>query len=207
MLPFHAPRLKNVPVIDGDLSDQSWKEATKITRFYQNIKFMRTVPAEGNSDVYFGYTDTDLYIAVKGYEESTKDLTAEYTVRDENIWTDDCAEVFFDTDHDYNTFYQIIVNCIGTIADYAWDAESHSPSQANEWNAAVQVGTEIKERFWALEIRIPLKDLGVSRVKKGDIWGFNVARVRIAYKGEYDQWVPTYGYSLRPDRFGFLIFD
>ena len=30
---------------------------------------------------------------------------------------------------------------------------------------------------------------------------------RIAHGGEYDQWVPTFGYSGRPDRFGLLIFD
>jgi len=202
-----VPRLKKLPTIDGDLSDPAWKDAAKLEGFYQNIRLMRAVPAEGNSEAYLGYTDKDLYVGVKGYEESTKDLTARFKVRDENVWQDDCAEVFFDPTHDYTTFYQIVVNCIGTIADYSYDAQrTLSGSQPAQWNSTSEVGTQIEEDFWALEMRVPLKDLGVSRIKRGDIWGFNVARVRIAHKGEYDQWIPTYGLSLRPDRFGLLVF-
>ena len=204
----YAPRLKPLPSIDGDLGDRAWEDATRISGFYQCIKLMRAVPADGNSEVYVGYTDTDLYLAVKGYEESTEDLTAQFKARDEDTWRDDNADVFLDPDHDYTTFYQIVVNCIGTIADYAYDAKGgYSGGQPAAWNSTCQVATKIEEAFWALEMKIPLGDFGPSPVKKGDIWGFNVSRVRIAHKGEYDQWVPTYGTSLRPDRFGFLIFN
>ena len=30
---------------------------------------------------------------------------------------------------------------------------------------------------------------------------------RIANASEYGQWVPTYGSALRPDRFGYLVFE
>lgn len=201
------PRLTKIPAIDGDLNDPAWNDAAKLEGFYQNIRLMRAVPAEGNSEVYLGYTDTDIYVGVKGYEESTADLTARFKARDENVWQDDCAEVFFDLNLDYTTFYQIVVNSLGTIADYSYNAkQNYTGGQPAEWNSTAEVGTKVEEAFWTLEMRVPMKDLGVSGVKRGDIWGFNVARVRVAHKGEYDQWVPTYGQSLRPDRFGFLVF-
>lgn len=201
----YVGRLRRIPTIDGDLSDEAWKGAAKITRFYQNIHIMRAIPAEGKSEVYIGYANEKLYIGVKGYEESTKDLTAQYKKRDDPVWWDDCAEMFFDTDHDYNTYYQIIVNSIGTIADLSKTRDQTSGGE--EWDGTYKVATQVEEKFWALEIEIPFKEIGATRVKKGTIWGFNAARVRIAHKGEYDQWVPTYGSSLRPDLFGFLIFE
>jgi len=201
----YARRLRKIPTIDGDLSDEAWKGAAKITRFYQNIHIMRAVPAEGESEVYVGYVGENLYVGVKGYEESTKDLTAQRKQRDEPVWMDDCAEMFFDTNHDYNTYYQIVVNSIGTVGDYALERERTEEGEA--WNGTYEVATKVEEKFWALEIEVPFKEIGATRVKKDTIWGFNVARVRIAHKGEYDQWVPTYGFSLRRALFGFLTFE
>lgn len=205
---IHAPRLKGDPLIDGDLSDPLWRDAAKITEFYRCIKVMRSVPAEGVSEAYLGYTDTDLYLAVRGYEESTEDLAARFTVRDDPVWRDDNADVLLDTNLDYSSFHHIVVNCIGTIADYAYPRKrGYWEKLPREWDSACQVATKIEEAFWTLEMRIPFEALGVSDIRKGDIWGFNVARVRIAHKGEYDQWVPTYGYPLRPERLGFLVLN
>ena len=58
-----------------------------------------------------------------------------------------------------------------------------------------------------MEIEIPAAQLHGAHIRRGDVWGFNVARVRIANASEYGQWVPTYGFALRPDRFGFLLFE
>ena len=204
-LVLYVGRLRRIPTIDGDLSDEAWKDAAKINQFYQCIFTMRVVPAEGESEVYVGYVGKNLYIGVKGYEESTKDLTAQYKKRDDPVHLDDCAEIFLDTSHDYNSYYQIVVNSIGTIADYASERTRTTITQG--WNGTYRVATKVEEKFWTLEIEIPLKEVGATKVRKGTIWGFNVSRVRIAHKGEYDQWVPTYGSSLRPDLFGFLIFE
>ena len=117
-----AKRLTATPVVDGELSDEGWKEATKITEFYQCLRSMRTVPAEGRSEAYLGYTDHSLYIAVKGYEESTSNLVANVRVRDGRPPHDDCAEIFFDTDLDYEAFYHIIVSleCVRECGGNNW---------------------------------------------------------------------------------------
>ena len=148
----------------------------------------------------------DLENAVKGYEEDTADLTALFRVRDENVYMDDCVEIFFDVNLDRRSFHQIVVNSIGTIFDIYESGERDGDEETLQWNGDHRVAVRVEPTFWILEMEVPFRSLEVE-VKRGDMWGFNAARVRIAHGGEFDQWVPTHGYSGRPERFGLLVFD
>ena len=201
-----APKLSQTPTLDGQLEDAAWLGAAYADTFFQCISVMRAVGAEGRSEAWVGYTDSSLWIAVRGYEEDTADLTAVQTDRDANVHMDDCVEVHFDVDIDRRTFHQIIVNSLGTIADFQVGAVQIWDS-ATEWNGDERVATAVEPTYWSVEMEVPLRTLGVEQVRPGDLWGFNIARVRITHGGEYDQWVPTYGYSGRPDRFGVLLFE
>jgi hypothetical protein len=37
--------------------------------------------------------------------------------------------------------------------------------------------------------------------------GFNFARVRMGPGAEHCQWMPTYGFSLRPEHFGVMLLE
>ena len=202
---LYARRLGRIPTIDGDLSDGAWKNAAKITEFYQCINVMTVHPIEGRSEAYVGYTDEGLFIGVKGYESSTGNLAAKERNRDGSVWGDDCVEIFIDTNHDYRTYYHIGVNSLGTVAD-GYNAGSSSTG-SRSWNGEYKVATSVQDTFWTCEMKIPFKTLDDTEVRKGTLWGFNMARVRIANASEYGQWVPTYGFAHRPGGFGFLIFD
>ncbi len=203
---MRAPRLTRIPILDGQLGDAAWREAAYADTFFQCISVMRAVGAEGRSEAWVGYTDSSLWVGVRGYEEDTADLTTEHTDRDGLVHTDDCVEVHFDVDLDRRTFHQIVVNSLGTIADFHVGRVQNFDS-ASEWNGDQRVATAVEPTHWMLEMEVPFRTLGIEAVRAGDLWGFNVARVRIAHGGEYDQWVPTYGYSGRPDRFGLLLFE
>ena len=96
-----------------------------------------------------------------------------------------------------------MINSIGTIAD----SYSDGNSRTSQWNATYRVATRVAETFWSLEIEIPAPQLHNSSISPGAVWGFNVARVRIANASEYGQLTPTYGSAHRPNRFGFLVFE
>lgn len=203
---LRAPRLRRAPVVDGDLGDAVWREAARVDSFSQCIYVLRVVPAEGRSEAYVGHTDTSLWIGVRGYEEDTRTLTAARDTRDGDVYMDDCVEVHVDIDLDRSSFHQFVVNSIGTIADYyqkggGWD------TQGQQWDGLHNVATRVEPTYWTLEMEVPLAAMGVDGVRPGDLWGFNIARVRIAHDGEYDQWTPTYGFSGRADRFGLLQFE
>ena len=109
-----------------------------------------------------------------------------------------------DTNHDYRTYFQMIVNSLGAIND---KYRKENGSWEWDWNGGFNLVTKVEDTFWTIEIEIPADQLHQSKIQSGDIWGFNIARVRIANASEYGQWTPTYGDAHRPDRFGFLIFD
>jgi hypothetical protein len=98
-------------------------------------------------------------------------------------------------------FYQITSNNLGTIHDLRYDN-----GEDTSWNADFEVAVQVAETFWSLEAAIPAAELGAS-LSAGDVWGFNVSRVRIAYASELGQWSPTHGATQVPTKFGFLVFD
>ena len=162
---------------------------------------MRAYPPEGGAEVYLGHADNHLYVGIKGYEPSTANLAAAHNQRDTDVYKDDCIEIYIDHNLDYHTFNVMQMNTIGTISDGSlWEL-------FRAWDGRYTTATQVEDTFWVAELAIPLDVYQPEPIKAGDIWGFNVARVRIANASEYGQWVPTYGNAWRPNRFGFLVFD
>lgn len=199
---LRVPRLARRPQIDGVLEDPG---VPPLTRFYQSIARMRAYPVAGRSEAYVGHRDGNLYIGVKGYEPTTQTLAAATVSRDDNAWQDDCVEIFLDPDHDYRTYYQIVINSRGTIFDQHSDGSN--PQGDRSWNGRYTHAVKVSETWWSMEIEIPMAQFGEGDLGAGAVWGANLARIRIANASEYGQWVPTYGSALRPDRFGFLVFE
>ena len=200
-----APELDQPPRIDGELEEPAWRDVTPLTEFYQCIYNLRAIPIEGKAEIYVGYSGNSLYVGIRGFEASTANLAANVTERDGRVSHDDCIEIFLDTNHDHRTYYQILVNSLGTIQDTHNDGNSTFGDFG--WNGAYNVATSVADTAWTVEIEIPGEQLHQSEIESGDVWGFNVARVRISNASEYGQWAPTYGFAHRPDRFGFLVFQ
>jgi len=199
---IYVPKFETPPVIDGEIDEMVMEKAAKIDKFYKCLRDVYSAKeTEGKSKLYLGYTDEAFYIGTKGYEDFTKDLARKYKGRDSDAYKDDCWEIFLDTNHDYKTLYQIVVNCIGAVCDSDYEGRVN-----RKWDGEYKVGAKIKDKFWIMEIAIPFKELDDTKVEKGTIWGFNINRFR-ANAGESCQWVPTYGAHHRPHLFGFLIFD
>ena len=200
-----VPELKSRPAIDGIVEEPGWQGVDPITYFYQCIHRMRAYPIRGRSEAYIGHRANTIYVCIRGYGESV-DLVAETVERDMlQLPRDDCVELFFDTNRDYRSYYQILVNSIGTLLDLHHTGDNGF-DQAIKWNGNFDIATDVQGDYWTAEMAIPVAELGNASIVKGDIWGFNVARVRIP-AAEYGQWAPTYGSAQRPQRFGFLVFD
>ncbi len=198
-----VPALKESPRIDGVLDEPAWRQVQPLTEFYQCIWRLTVRPTEGRSEAWIGYRADTLFVAVKGYEPTTANLAAAETQRDGDVHTDDCLEIFIDTNRDSQSFYHFILNTLGTIKD-----SHHGPRRPGDsWSGAIEVGTAVADTFWVVEAAIPTAQLEEGPAAPGVEWGFNVARVRIGNASEYGQWVPTYGNAHRPDRFGVLLFE
>lgn len=182
---------KEAPKIDGDLSDECWKDAAVSKEF--QISDGRK--AKGTTTLRVLRDDTTLYLAVDCQEtpENLKKLETKASTHDaDEVWADDCVELFIDPTNKRASYYQIIVNAKGTT----WDAWHESPAAPDKsWEPKYAVATKVNANGWTLEIALPLaifnKDKGAS---SDGTWSLNASRMRKA-AGEVAYWSPVYNDS------------
>ena len=202
---LRIPHLSRAPAIDGDLSDPVWSEACKIDQFHKSATLMRPIPTDSRTEALIGYRDNQIYFGVVNYDETTQGLSIEYRAHDSAVWRDDCIEIFFDTNMDQRSFYQFVTNAAGATFDLQKDGPTRD--DAPGWDGEMEVAARIEPTYWTLEKAIAVQSLDGVEIQPGDVWGFNLVRARIGLAAEHCQWLPTYGFTHRPDYFGMLIFD
>ncbi|MFP3904433.1 MAG: sugar-binding protein, partial [Armatimonadota bacterium] len=184
------------PAIDGELNDACWQSpaCARLTHF---VTPDMTRLARPQTEALVCFDAAYLYIAVRCDEPKPSALAMEQTDRDARVWQDDCIEFFIDTNHDHQTFHQVVINPRGTV----FDRESET---GKDWDADIQVAADTGDDAWWVECAIPFADLG-GAPETGETWGFNVCRERRVQE-ELSTWAPTYGAFPQPERFGELVF-
>lgn len=193
---YQTPRVAQSPVLDGRLDDVVWRNAPEITGLVTNREHE---PAEFSTSFRFVYDDEALYVAVEAEDAPLDKL--KIGSNEDNVWHDDCVEIFLDPHATRKRYFQYIVNAGGLVsggyvgdfaADVGGDAVAGRTDQA-----------------WTLEVRIPFARIGpVPHL--GERWGLNVTRCRNP-KGEDEKrevtlWCPTDGQHGAPGKFGYLVF-
>ncbi|OGV69217.1 MAG: hypothetical protein A3K19_23370 [Lentisphaerae bacterium RIFOXYB12_FULL_65_16] len=190
------------PAIDGKLDDACWKDAALLADFGQ--KDLGT-PAAFASEARLLSDEKTIYIGMTCKDPDPAHLLATITTRDGGVWDENELEIFFDTARDGKTVYQFLLNSIGTQCD----VKTENGKGDMAWNGNWTVKTAVLPDGWSAEIAIPLADLGVATPVPGDIWRFNLCRVRHSTADsvvEYSAFSPTFGLFNRPDRFADLVF-
>lgn len=187
-----AIKTKNPPQIDGYLNDTCWKESVYIEDFI--LVDGSGYPTEKTKG-YIIYDDNYLYIGMECFDSHMDKLKAEEKQHDGNVWTDDCVEVFLDTNHDHLTYYHFIANALGT------QYEEKNPERIG-WNGAWEVKTTRNDRSWTAEIAIALKELELLPGRE-QTWGINLVREQ-KYKKENSSLSCTFSTAHTPSRFADL---
>lgn len=191
-----AVMLPRGPKIDAELSDPLWQRASPLQ--------LHPVPGkEGNlsTSVRLLFDAANLYAAIE-CEEPDPTLHAKARERDEEVWADDCVELYV-LPHPKVGYKQIAVNPLGTLFD-----QSFRPGGRGDrtWNADVKVAVSRQPgKGWKVALSVPHKDLG-AYAGADQTWRLNVTRLRKA-RGEAPQ--QEYTWSLlpsaefhQPDAFG-----
>jgi hypothetical protein len=189
------------PVIDGKLTDASWRYSGKIENF---------IWANGIDEPYYPteafllWDDDNFYLAVKCHESQMDKIKISQTDRDSKVWEDDVVEIFIDPAPDTPNYYHLAVNPIGILFD---QEASQNPPKYIEWDSDAQIATFIASDFWVIEMAIPLFDLVAEPPEVGSEWKFNLHR-KEQRREEYTYWSPTYDRNYNwphvPERFGTL---
>ena len=169
---IHISRATGPIVIDGDLSDEGWRTATRVEKFYE-VAPGDNVEPKAKTVGYLTYDDRFFYAAFDMTDPNPAGIRAAYGDHDTlNGNSDDFAGLFLDTMNTGRTAAEFFV----TPRNIQYDAITDDASNENSspdffWDSAAK----ITDHGWAVEIRIPFSSL---RYKSADpqTWGIGLFR-------------------------------
>jgi hypothetical protein len=133
-------------------------------------------PPRNKTKAFLAYDSNYLYLAFQCFEKEMDLLENDRVEHDSKVYGDDYVEMFFDTNHDHQTAYQILVNPNGTSADLKCDLESFG-GEDYSFEAEPEIKTSIEKDYWIVEMKVAFEKLGVKKPFQG-IWGINLGRGR-----------------------------
>jgi len=189
-----AISLETAPVVDGDvLNDPAWENAQAITGFSQ-IRPDEGQAATQRTEVFVGFTETTMHIAVVAYDSDPAAILATDSRRDSSLDDTDAFLFIVDGLMDRQNGFVFGTNPAGVQFDGQVTKEdagvfSFGGGGFNQnWDGPWTVQTMIGEFGWSAEFEIPLKTLryGTAEVQS---WGFNFQRnIRRNYEVVF--WAP-----------------
>jgi hypothetical protein len=154
--PITMGRARGPIVVDGDLSDEGWRGATRIDRWYETQPGDNTPPRVGNVG-YLAYDDRFFYAAFEFEDPDPSAFRAPYSDRD-NIGNglNDYGGILLDPRNTGSTGVFFVVSPHNVQYDSITDDSSGENSSPDFfWDSA----TRVTARGWTLEMRIPFSSL------------------------------------------------
>ena len=205
----HASRVGSAPVVDGVvLTDPAWAEVTPVEGFVQNTPD-EGQPSTERTQVYIGYTEETLYVAVVCYVTDPDTIIVSDSRRDSQLRDTDSFQIIFDPFLDKQNGFVFGTNPAGIEYDGQVTNEggggryggggfvrrSGSQQQGGSgggfnlnWDGVWQVRTTVSATGWTAEFAIPFRTLrypaGVEQT-----WGINFQR-NIRDRNEQAFWAP-----------------
>lgn len=194
------------PVLDGKLDDECWNGCAEISQFSEPA--LKSI-ARAQTSVKICYDENAMYLAVKCDDAAMDKLVTLAKQRDdEQIYHDDCVEIFVKPEMEGQKFFQFLVNAKGLL----WDRTVMSFPGEVKGNEAFKlsgnpVAAGVDKKSWTLEMRIPFAELGVTSPADLAAWGFNVIRDKRTAPAASTSWSSLNTFNFQdPQLFGTLVF-
>ena len=192
---LRAIMLDVAPTIDGDvLGDDSWSAVTPATGFWQ-VQPSDGKAATQRTEVFVGYTDDALYVAVMAYDEDPSAIIVSDSRRDSSLNDTDAFLFVIDGMLDRQNGYVFGTNAAGIEYDGQVTKEGAGDDFGSgggafnlNWDGSWTVQAKVGENGWSAEFEIPFATL---RYRSGDVqdWGINFQR-NIRRNNEIAYWAP-----------------
>ena len=191
--------------LDGKFTEKAWADAPVHGKYYVYMDKMGKI-ALSRTSCRLIYDANGIYIGIENFCDSPQSIRRTITTNNHgDIWTDDCAEIYFNPLADRVSFVRYAVNANGATHSMSRDATllvNH-----NYMTPGSKFKCHIAEKSWNIEGFFPWEDLQLSQgLKPGDVWQF--AHVRYAWPDNKfigSSSAVNAAYS-RPHNFGYLLF-
>lgn len=183
---LHVPRLKAAPVIDGQLDDAAWSDASVLSDFVQ------TEPADGapatrRTEVRVGYDSHALYVAFRCEWANPESMVALSMSRDSDLDYEDHVEIALDTFQDRQNAFLFRTNPFGARVDGI--IRDNGEDLRYDWDDAFwSVATTRDKDGWTAEFSIPFNTLRFKDMSE-PVFGANFGRF-VAADHEVSYWKP-----------------
>jgi hypothetical protein len=197
-------RTQTAPALDGQSDDWCWQTARAVEGFVGNTE---PQPAKVPTTVRLAWDARCFYLLWECREPHIKELVAQQTVRDSNVWEDDSVEVYLDPSHRHSAYFNFTFNALGTVYDSRRAAGDKDENKA--WDGDVKVRAARRDDGWNVEAALEWRALGVRTLKEGEVWSLNLCRTRPPKGGQPTEtscWVCPFGGFATPERFGHVVF-
>ncbi len=193
-LDVRLPRLSTSIVVDGSLTESSWREASLLTKF-STYNPVDGRPAQDSIQVRMFYAEDALYVGVRAWAPAGT-VRATLAERD-RIQNDDWIALHLDTFNDQRRAFVFAVNPLGVQADGMRSEQSAGPGVSRASMQAVDLsqnflwqsaGHRLDDGF-EIELRIPFKSIRFQMGAAQD-WGLQVVR-QTQRSGYQDTWTPV----------------
>ena len=189
---YEASMASSAPVIDGDLSDEAWRDALW-TESFVDIRGEDWPAPAWTTRAKLTWDDCCLYVAAELEEPH---LWATLAERDAIIYRDHDFEVFIDPDGDGLAYYELEINALGTEFDLFLDRPYSRGGRAHIGWDMVGLRTAVRldgtlnnpsdeDVGWTVEMAIPWSALRPpdgfepgTAPAPGDEWRVNFSRVQ-----------------------------
>ena len=118
-------------------------------------------------------------------------------MRDADLTAHDRVELLIDVDRDYATYFHLAVDYRG------WAAESCVGDR--NWDPQWFVAVDSNPGEWVVEAAISINDLSSRKPATRDAWAIGIQRI-VPNVG-FQAWSEPAAVQIRPEGFGYLVFE
>ena len=158
------------PRIDGLINDKSWGLVKWSGSYIQWSPKENTQPTE-QTQLKILYDDKNLYVAFRCYDKDPQGIVERLSRRDG--FDGDWVEINVDSYHDLRTAASFTISVSGVKGDEF--ISNNGANWDNTWNPIWYAKTNIDDKGWTAEIRIPLSQLRFNR-DVNQVWGIQSTR-------------------------------
>lgn len=185
---YIAPYTSKAPLIDGDISESVWQQASWTESFVDIEGAGKPQPPFGTR-VKMLWDDSCLFVAAQLQEPH---VWGTLSSRDAIIYYDNDFEVFIDPDNNTHHYFEVEVNVLNTVLDlfmakpYRNGAAAFLGYDVTGLKTAVKVSGTLNDprdtdNGWTLELAIPFRSMLFGNTwrapHEGELWRINFSRV------------------------------
>ena len=168
---YNTKRVTIPPIIDGDITDETWNIVP------WDADFTQLSPTEGDkptqkTKIKILYDEKNLYLAVRCYDTEPDKIAKRLSRRDGNVG--DWIEINLDSYRDLRTAFAFTVTAAGVKGEEF--ASLNGKSWDKSYNPIWFVKTKIDDEGWTAEFKIPFSQIRFTD-KEEQIWGMQIQRM------------------------------